>query len=78
VAVAVRSEIDRQRRIDGRYPANQDALLRRIEAVLGAQRALSQRRPDAPYELRQGLVDLAATAEALAGELPAPRLATRR
>jgi hypothetical protein len=43
-----------------------------MRAVLDAQRALSRREVGALPALRQSLVDLAAIAEELADELPAP------
>jgi hypothetical protein len=43
-----------------------------MRAVLAAQEALAAREQDAPYALRQALVDLAAIAELVADDLPAP------
>ena len=45
-----------------------------MRAVLGAQEALAPGEHDAAYVLRQVLVDLAAIAELIADDLPAPRV----
>jgi hypothetical protein len=50
----------------------QTILEARIAAVVGAQEALRTRQLGAESALRQSLVDLAAVAELLADELPAP------
>jgi hypothetical protein len=43
-----------------------------MAAVLGAEQAVAAKEEGAAYALRQSLVDLAAIAELLAGELPSP------
>jgi hypothetical protein len=67
-----RSDIDLQRIIDERHCSPQASLAARMRAVVVAQQRLVQREPDAGYELRQALVDLAAISEHIAAELPAP------
>ena len=69
VAQRVRTDVDRQKRHDANYGTDQEQLLARMKAVLGAQRALAERQAGAVYSLRASLVDLAAVSEALAGEL---------
>jgi hypothetical protein len=51
----------------------QDRLRARMKAVIGAQQAVLRREPDAPYIFRQALIDLAASAELVAEQLPEPR-----
>jgi hypothetical protein len=72
VATAVRRDVELQRVHDRNYDSHQNVLLARMRAVLAAQGALAAREHDAPYALRQALVDLAAIAELVADELPAP------
>ena len=57
---ATRRDIDRQRRLDSCYDCGDDVLLARVRAVAGARRSLAAERPEAIFELRQSLVDLAA------------------
>jgi hypothetical protein len=75
VAVAAsRTRRDVELRIvrDRDFDAPQNALIARMAAVLAAQEAIRQRQVGAIPALRQALVDLAAAAELVAGELPAP------
>lgn len=71
-ATPARAEVDRQREFDSRHHPTCDLLLRRVAAVLDAEEASRRREEGAAYALRQSLIDVAATAEALAAELPAP------
>jgi len=68
--VAVRADITRQQSYDGKRPCPQGVLLARIRAVVDAQVAVDHREVGAAPALRQSLVDLAAAAELMAGELP--------
>lgn len=52
--------------------AIRNLLRARMAAVADAQAAMARRELGAGYALRQSLVDLAAIAELLAGNLPAP------
>jgi hypothetical protein len=72
VATVVRRDIARQQTYDRDHDGQQGALLARMAAVMDAQRALAHREQGAGYALRQSLVDLAAVAELLADDLPAP------
>jgi hypothetical protein len=68
----VRGDVELQQVHDRNYDSRQDTLLARMRAVLSAQGALAAGEQGAPYALRQALVDLAAIAELVADELPAP------
>ena len=67
-----RRDVERQQLNDRGYGDAQGALLARMAAVVEAQRARTRREPGASYALRQSLVDLAAVAELVAEDLPAP------
>jgi hypothetical protein len=69
---SARRDVEQQLALDRIHGGAQGALLARMAAVLGAQKALAHREEGAPYALRQSLVDLAAIAELLADDLPAP------
>ena len=76
MATSTRSDIAQQRDIDEARFSPQASLAARMKAVVVAQRRLCLREPDAGYELRHALVDLAAVAEIIADELPAPNKRT--
>jgi hypothetical protein len=73
MATSARDDIDLQRIIDEPHHCGQAVMMARMRAVVVAQQRMSQREPDANYELRQALVDLASVAELIADELPAPQ-----
>jgi hypothetical protein len=75
VATATRSNVEKVKTRDRDFDGHQGTLMARMGAVVGAQRALAAREAGAAPALRQSLVDLAAIAELLADELPAPTLA---
>jgi hypothetical protein len=52
-------------------------LVARMRAVLGAQQARAECEEDADFTFRQALIDLAAIAELIANELPAPEAVPR-
>jgi hypothetical protein len=68
----VQTDIAHQRGIDESRFSPQASLAARMRAVVVAQQRLRLREPDAGYELRQSLIDLAAIAEVIADDLPAP------
>lgn len=72
MATAARADVNRQKRIDEQWEDRQATLRARMQAVLGAQAALARHEPNAPFVLRQSLVDLASVSELLAEELPRP------
>jgi hypothetical protein len=72
VANATRQDIARTKTRDRDFANHQNTLLARMAAVVGAQRAVAAGETGARYALRQSLVDLAASAELIAAELPAP------
>jgi hypothetical protein len=67
-----RQEIVRQQGIDKNWSDPQGALLARMSAVVGAQRAVAAAEAGARHALRQSLVDLAAISELIADGLPQP------
>lgn len=69
-----RGDIDAQRESDvrGQSHPTPDLLLRRVAAVIDADEAAQEGVEGAVFAYRQALIDVAATAEALAAELPAP------
>jgi hypothetical protein len=72
VTTVTRSDIERQKVIDGNRQDRQGALIARMVAVVEAQRAAATGELGAHYALRQSLIDLAAISELLAGDLRAP------
>jgi hypothetical protein len=70
--VAIRADVDEQKRFDRLHGARQAQLYARMAAVIAAQKALARGEYSAHYPLRQALVDLAAVSELLAEELPRP------
>ena len=71
VASVTRRDVEHTKNIDRIWGDHQGVLLARMKAVVGAQRALAAGETGARYALRQGLVDLAAAAELVAGEMVA-------
>ena len=71
----VRREIERQQRVDEHWQKYQETLEARLEAVVGARRAFTEREVGADWALRQSLVDRASVCELLAGELEPPSAA---
>jgi hypothetical protein len=71
-ATAARRDVELQQVHDRNYDSRQDTLLARMRAVVSAQGAVAAGEHDAAYVLRQALVDLAAIAELVADDLPAP------
>jgi hypothetical protein len=69
---SARRDVEQQLVHDRNRGGHQAALRARMAAVLGAEAALVAKEEGAAYALRQSLVDLAAIAELIAGELPAP------
>jgi hypothetical protein len=67
--VTVRQEIGRQRRLDRKRSLNLALIGTRVRAIAEAQRAVAADEPGALPALRQGLIDLGAACEALAGDL---------
>jgi hypothetical protein len=74
----VRRDIERTKLNDSNHDGHQGALLARMRAVIGAQQAVAAGELGAGYAFRQSLVDLAAAAEAVAAELPAPSIERTR
>ena len=74
MATVARRDITRQQAYDRNHDGQQGALLARMAAVVDAQQALTHREEGAGYALRQSLIDLAAIAELLADDLPAPHV----
>jgi hypothetical protein len=72
VATVTRREVDRVKVRDRDFDGHQGLLVARMAAVVGAQKAVADRESGARYALRQSLIDLAAAAELVADELPAP------
>ena len=70
----VRQDVERVKSRDRDFSGHQTVLQARMVAVVGAQRAVAAREVGAKSALRQSLVDLAAVAELVAAELPAPTL----
>jgi hypothetical protein len=71
----VQSDIAHQRDIDESRYSPQASLAARMRAVVVAQQRLRLREPDAGYELRQALVDLAAVADSSRPIFPPPGVA---
>jgi hypothetical protein len=67
--MSVAADVELQRRLDAERGGQQAALLARMRAVIGAQRALAAGELGAREALRQSLVDVAAAAELLAEDL---------
>lgn len=67
-----RRDIDRQIALDRQRPTCEPVLWARMRAVVDARRAVSEGDQGAASALRQSLVDLAAVAELVAGDLAAP------
>jgi hypothetical protein len=76
-ATTVLRDVARQKSNDRPRNGHQHVLRARMRAVLDAQRAMTRHEPDAPYALRQSLVDLASVAELVAEALPEPRARLR-
>ena len=77
-ATAIRREITRQRNCDQNHGYYQDVLAARVLALADAHKGAVAGREDALYVLRQALIDVAAAAELLAAELPAPTVCPER
>lgn len=71
--MSAEADVRRQKTIDHNWDSGQSVLDARIAAVRSAQEAVAAGEQGASYALRQSLVDLAAIAELIAGEMPAPR-----
>jgi hypothetical protein len=72
VAPLTRREVEQVKTRDRDFQGHQSVLHARILAVAGAQQAVAAGEVGARYALRQSLIDLAAAAELIAAELPAP------
>ena len=69
VATATRRDVERVKTRDRDFPDHQNALMARMAAVVGAQRAIAAGETGARYALRQALVDLSAISELIAAAL---------
>lgn len=67
--MSVAAEIELQRRYDAPRGGQQQALIARMRAVIGAQRAFAAGEPGAREALRGALVDVASAAELCAEDL---------
>ena len=73
-ANGLRDEVELQRQRDHDHGNTQILLLAGVKAALTAQQRLAAGEEHAACEFRQACVDLAAVAELLADDLPAPRV----
>ena len=73
LVASIRRDVERVKIRDRNFGGNQAVLRARMLAVTDAQRAIAARETGARYALRQSLIDLAAVAELVAGDLPVPR-----
>jgi len=64
------ADVEHQQRYDRDRTGHQGMLMARMGAVLDAQRARTRHELGADSAFRQSLVDLAAIAELVAGDLP--------
>jgi hypothetical protein len=74
----VRAEIERQAELDANWQGYADVLEARMVAVRDARRAFALQEVGGAWAYRQSLIDLAAVAELLAGELPPPPIPSRQ